>query len=340
MKDDTCDIAIVGSGLTGMSAAIAIFSKNPDLKINLFGIPFDSNTAKKGEIENIPGFDKIIGVDLIQKISEQLGKLNSESARKVVQDMQNQEGVHKVDLSDSLALLDDSFSIRSISDNVKIINKTDLGFEIITEEDRYVSKAVILSTGLPELKNTIKGEENFTHKGVSHCAVCDGALFRGRKAVIIGKGNFIARGALYLRKYCRKITVLCPDGQLNCDKRFLKKIETTETIKLYYNIALESIEIMGTNLVQGVKFTSDSEEKEISTDVVFIELKDKPDLSYLSNLNIGLDDNGYIQTDKNNSTNVEGIFAAGTVKGEIDYAPVLMGDGYKTGVYTVEFLEK
>ncbi|MHA1202951.1 MAG: NAD(P)/FAD-dependent oxidoreductase [Candidatus Heimdallarchaeaceae archaeon] len=327
MEDNTCDIAIVGPGLTGLSAAIAIYSRNTDLKIKLFGIPFDSNTSKKGEIENIPGFEKIVGVDLIQKIIDQLGKLNSES-------------VQKEDKSDSLALLDDTSPIQSISDDVKAVNKLESGFEVITDENKYVSKAVILSTGLPELKNTIKGEELFVHKGVSHCAVCDGALFRGRKAVIIGTGNFIARGTLYLRKFCRKITVLCQDDQLGCDLRFLKKIEATPNIKLNYNINFETVEIVGTNVVQGIKFIKEGEEKEISTDVVFIELKDKPNLDYLQSLNLSIDQEGYIQTVQNNETSTKGVFAAGTIRGEIDYAPILIGDGYKAGIQAVEYLEK
>ncbi len=312
MEYTSCDLAIIGPGLTGMSAALAAHSKNPDLKINLFGIAFDSNTAKKGELENIPGHDKIIGVDLIQKITEQLEKLNSEA---------------------------DS-SVLSISDNVTAVNKLDSGFEIVADKQKFIARAVILSTGLPELKNSIKGEEDFVHKGVSHCAVCDGALFRGRKAVIIGTGNFIARGILYLRTFCRKITVICPDPQLGCDKKFLKKIEATQNIKTYYNIDLGSVEIFGASVVQGIRLTTENEQKEISTDVVFIELKDKPNLDYIQNFGLDVNKEGFIQISEDNSTNVEGVFAAGTIRGEMDYAPILMGDGYKAGIYAVEYLER
>ncbi len=340
MDDDSCDLAIIGPGLTGMSAAIAAYSKNPDLRINLYGLPFDSNTAKKGEIENIPGTDKIVGVDLIQKVTEQLEKLNAESAQKVVKEMKEQQGVHKVSLSISLLQLEQASSIHIINDNVKTVNQIETGFEIITESQKHNAKAVILSTGLPELKNSIKGEENFVHKGVSHCAVCDGALFRGRKAVIIGIGNFIARGTLHLREYCRKITVICPEAELGCDKRFLKKIERTQNIKIHYNINLESVEVVGSNVVQGVKFTKEGEEKEISTDVVFIELKDKPNLTLLQGLDIDVNDDGFIQTNEFNSTNIKGLFAAGTVKGEIDYSTILMGDGYKTGIFATDYLEQ
>jgi len=327
MQQNDCDLAIIGSGVTGMSAALAAYSKNPDLKIKLFGIPFDSNTAKKGEIENLPGFEKIVGVDLIQKITDQLGKLNSEYSK-------------SEDKSDSLALLDHSSSIQNISDDVITVSRVDNQFEISTEDQKYRAKSIILSTGLPELKNSIKGEEVFLHKGVSHCAVCDGALFRGRKAVIIGTGNFIARGALYLRKYCRKITVLCPDSQLGCDKRFLKKIEASPNIKLNFNVKLDDIEIVGSNMVQGIKFIKEGEIKEISTDVVFIELKDTPNLEYAQNLGLDMTKEGFVLTNDINSTNIDGIFAAGTLKGEIDYAPVLIGDGFKAGIYAVEYLER
>jgi thioredoxin reductase (NADPH) len=326
MQPEDCDLAIIGAGVTGLSAALAAYSRNPELKIKLFGIPFDSNTAKKGEIENIPGFERVVGVDLIQKITGQLGRLNAEYFQ-------------SEDKTDAFDLLDSKASIQNISDNVKTLNKINNGFEIVTDEQKFIAKSVILSTGLPELKNTIKGEEDFLHKGVSHCAVCDGALFRGKKAVIIGTGNFIARGALYLRKFCRKITVLCPESELGCDKRFTKKIEKSPNIKLNFEVNLNEVEIFGSSMVQGIRYHKDGESKEISADVVFIELKDKPNLEYANNIGLNVNKLGYILTNENNSTNVQGVFAAGTAKGEIDYAPVLIGDGYKAGIYAVNFLE-
>ena len=89
-----------------------------------------------------------------------------------------------------------------VNENVTSVNKIDFLFEIITDSQSYSAKAIIISTGIPELKGMIKGEKDFLHKGVSHCAVCDGALFRGRKSCIIGNGNIAARGALFLRKFC------------------------------------------------------------------------------------------------------------------------------------------
>lgn len=316
MVSDNCDIAIIGSGLTGISAAVAAYSVNPDLKIKLFGIPFDSNTAKKGEIENIPGLNKVVGVDFIQQLVDQVESLNTEFT-------QDEGPASALELTHEM---------------VKSVSKKENEFEIITEEKSIEAKVIIIATGLPELKHTVKGEDDFVHKGVSHCAVCDGALYRGKKVAIIGKGNFVARGALFLRKYCRKITLLCPTSELTCDKRFLKKLQSSENIVLKTGIDMNSIEISGAQIVQGLRYQEEDEIKDISIGGVFIELKDKPDFSIYADLDLEKTTDGFIQTDENNSTNIEGIFAAGTVKGELDYAPILMGDGYRTGVHAADFL--
>lgn len=337
MSTENCDLAIIGCGSTGLSAAIGAYSKDPDIKIKLFGIPFDSNTAKKGELETLPGINKIVGVDFIQQIVEQVQSFNLEFTHdKIIVDSKERTAQEEI-ISD----LRESFPILDITNEmVNLVNKTDTGFEIITESQSFSTKAIIVSSGIPELKGTITGEDTFLHKGVSHCAVCDGALFRGRKAVIIGNGNITARGALFLKKFCRKITVLSPTETLDCDKRFLKKISSSENIKMKYNIEIESLEIFGQEVVQGVKYFEGGEEKQLSTDVVFIELKDKPNLSYLHELNLEITADGRIITNESNATNIAGLFAAGTVRGELDYVPVLIGDGYKTGVSAVEYLER
>ncbi len=320
MDKVNCDLAIIGSGSTGLSAVIAAYCKNPDLVIKAFGISYDSNTAKKGDIENIPGVDKIIGVDYIQKLTEQIEKFSSEFT--------------------SEQPTDTYFPIiELINENVISLNTLDSDFEIKTSDQSFVSKAVIISTGIPELKGTIKGEDEFVHKGVSHCAVCDGALFRGRKAVIVGTGNIVARGALFLRKYCRKITVLCHTATLECDKRYLKKLTASSNIQIKYKIPIDSLEVLGSQVVQGIKYKELQDEKELSADVIFVELKDKPNIVYAEELNLEITVDGYIKTNEKNATNVSGLFVAGTARGEKDYVPILMGDGYKAGVYAAEYLE-
>ena len=317
MSLEKCDLAIVGSGLTGMSAALAAYGRNPDQIIKIFGISFDSNTAKKGEIENIPGVKKVVGVDYIQQIITQIENLNAEFAKE-----------------------DEPNKIEFINEDVTSIAKNVTHFQLITDSRNIEAKAVIISTGLPELKHTIKGEDNFVHKGVSHCAVCDGALFRGKKVAIVGEGNFVARGALFLRKYCRKVTIICPNSTLDSDDRFLKKLSKSQNISLKYNIDLETAEIFGSQLVEGVRFQEDGENKEITVNAVFVELKDKPKLTFLKDISLDITENGYIVKDAKNATSSEGIFTAGSISGEMDYIPILMGDGYKAGIYATEYLKR
>ncbi len=317
MSLEKCDLAIIGSGLTGMSAALAAYSRNPRQIIKIFGIPFDSNTAKKGEIENIPGINKVVGVDYIQQIITQIENLSAEFAKE-----------------------DEPNKLEFINEDVTALSKNETHFQLITDSRNIEAKAVIISTGLPELKNTIKGEDEFVHKGVSHCAVCDGALFRGRKVAIIGEGNFVARGALFLRKYCRKVTVICQNSTLDSDDRFLKKLSKSEKVSFKFNIDLESVEIFGSQNVEGLRFQEDGESRELSINAVFVELKDKPDLTFLKNFALDITENGYIIKSAKNTTSVEGIFTAGSISGEMDYIPILMGDGYKAGISATEYLKE
>ncbi|UJG42026.1 MAG: FAD-dependent oxidoreductase [Candidatus Heimdallarchaeum aukensis] len=328
-RDGTIDLAIIGSGLTGLSAAIAAYSKNPDLKIKLFGIPYDTNTAKKGTIDTIPGVESVVGVDYIVQILGQIEKFNNEYISYFSSSDEQ---------DDNLKVKEKRIEIEE-EEISKIIKEED--FVLVTEDgESFKAKAVILAYDLPELKGAVKGEEEFEGQGLSYCAVCDGALFRGKKVCIIGKDNFAARGALFLRKYCRKVTVLCPSSTLDIDKRFMKKLEKSPNVKIKYGIDLSKVEVVGSQFVTGIKFVEDGEEKELSVNAVFIELKDKPDFSMLKELDIRIDEEGFLETNNIKETNIPGLFAAGVITGEKDYCAILMGEGYKAGINAVDYITK
>ncbi len=329
---DIIDVAIVGAGLGGLSAAIAIYSRNPDLKIRLFGLPYDSNTAKKGDIEIIPGIKKVVGVDYIGQILEHIEVLNKEYAKFFASKDKQPEGANNDELDE------DSKRISVINEEVKSIEKEDELFIIKAEDSSIVSRTVILAMDLPELKYTMKGEKELEHKGVSYCAVCDGALFRGKKVAIIGLDNFAARGALFLRRYCRKVSVLVPSAQMDIDNRFLRKLQLSSNVKLIYNVDLDSVQIKGEQVVNSISFKAGGEEKELTINAVFIEMKRRPDLSILKNISVNTTKEGFIITNYDKSTEVKGLFATGIITGEKDYSPILMGDGFKAGLAVSEFL--
>lgn len=329
-KDGTIDLVIIGSGLTGLSAAIAAYSKNPDLKVKLFGIPYNTITAKKGTIDTIPGIESVVGVDYIVQILGQIEKFNNE----YISSFSSSE-----EQNDNLEMKGKRIEIEE--EKISKIKKEEENFVLVTEEGETIrAKAVILAYDLPELKGAIKGEEEFESQGLSYCAVCDGALFRGKKVCIIGKDNFAARGALFLRKYCRKVTVICPSSTLDIDKRFMKKLEKSPNVKIKYGIDLSKVEVVGTQFVTGIKFVEDGEEKELSVNAVFIELKDKPDLSMLKELDIKINEEGFLVTNSKKETTIPGIFAAGVITGEEDYCAILMGEGYKAGINAVNYINK
>ncbi len=327
MINNDCDLAVIGAGITGLSAAIGAHFRNPKLKIKVFGLPFDSNTAKKGELRNFPGWDEIIGLDLIQRVVDHTDKFHMEYMADLT---------HETAKEEDQKLNKEMKIIEKVDSQVTAISKTNEGFNISTDDSNVKARAIVLALGCPDLKYSIKGEKELEHKGVSHCAVCDGTLFRGKKVCIIGDGNIAARGALFLHKYCRKITILCPNSQFNCDSKHKFKLLKSDKVKVILNV--KNIEILGSQIVESVKFQVENEEQVISVNGVFVELKDKPDLIVLKNMNIEINDQNFIIVDQKNSTNLEGVFAAGTVRGEMEYAPVVMGDGYKAGVNAANFL--
>ena len=172
--------------------------------------------------------------------------------------------------------------IEKVDSQVTAIYKTNEGFDISTDDSSFKARAIILASGCPDLKYSIKGEKELEHKGVSHCAVCDGALFRGKKVCIVGDGNIAARGALFLHKYCRKITILCPNSEFDCDLKHKFKLLKSEKVKVILNVT--NIEILGSQIVESVKFQVENEEKAISVNGVFVELKDKPNLILFKNV--------------------------------------------------------
>lgn len=290
------NLVIVGAGISGMSATIGAYFAYPKMSIKVFGRPFESNTAKQGDINNYPGFTKIGGIDLIQNTMDQISNL-------------------KLDISE---------------EEVKGISKDGDKFKIETRKQEVYADNVILAIGLPELKNTIKGEKQFEFKGVSYCAVCDGALFRGKKVAILGYGNVVGRGTLFLRRYCRKITVLCPKDNLECDGYYLDEIEKSDNIKVEYNV--EPIEVYGTQLIQGIKYKTNGEEKDLSVHSLFIELKGKPDLSILKDMEIKTNDEGYLEVSETGETSIPGLYAVGAITGLEDYAIIHAGNSFKVGL--------
>jgi thioredoxin reductase (NADPH) len=192
------------------------------------------------------------------------------------------------------------------------VSKDSDGFFVELGDKVIHGKSLIIALGTEHKKLNIKGEKEFLGKGVSYCATCDAMFFKNKKVVVIGGANSAAKAALYLSDLAKEVSIVYRKTQMRCEPVSLKKIEKTPNIKIYYNS--NPVEIIGDKKVRGLKISQEVNgkigESLIETDGVFIEVGATPMTDVVKNINLDLCD-GYIKTDKNMKTSVEGVFGAG-----------------------------
>jgi len=209
-------------------------------------------------------------------------------------------------------------------------------FVVKTSNREYESSGVILATGTSRKKLRVKGETEFSGRGVSYCAVCDGYFFKGKKVVVVGGGNTAAIDALFLKNVGCEVTMVHRRDILRAEEAYKKQLEGR--INLYLNSTIE--EIVGDEVVKGVRIrnTKDGTEKLLETDGVFICIGEVPNIELARKLGVSLDGEGYIKTDKNQRTNVGGVYAAGDVTGGVKQIIVACAEGATAALSAFEDL--
>ena len=284
------DIIIVGAGPGGLTAGIYAGRQGTKTLI------IDRNLAggigrEVPEMENYPGFDKISGLELVNKIKEQAIK-NTE--------------LHE-------------------QENVLEIIKGDL-FTVKTDKDTYQSKTIILATGSSHRPLNVKGEEEFKGKGVSYCATCDGFFFKGRDVVMVGGGNSALQEAVYLNNLGANVTIVHRRDEFRAQKH-LQNIVEDENINVIYNATVE--EIKGNMLVESVLLKDKKTGKlnEIPANGVFISVGYDPHIELAKQLGVNLDQTGHILVDKEQKTNIDYVYAIGDVCVGLKQWIVACGEG-------------
>jgi thioredoxin reductase (NADPH) len=302
------DIVIVGAGPAGLTAAIYATRSLRKVAIVEKGVP-GGQIAMTDLIENYPGFPEgISGPELMQRFEDQAKKFGAEFIN--------------------------LFTVKEIRlDNQdKIVVGTD-GREIR-------AKAVIIASGQTPRTLDVPGESEYTGRGVSYCATCDGAFFKDKKVAVVGGGNSAIQEALYLTRFARSVTVIHRRDQLRADKILQERAFKNEKIDFLWNSVV--VEIKGDNLLRSVvvKNVKTGELKEYEFDGIFIYIGYKPNTEFLKGL-VELDENGYVITDERLETSVPGIFACGDVrKNALKQVSVAVGEGAVAAESAEHYLDK
>ncbi|HSJ38741.1 MAG TPA: thioredoxin-disulfide reductase [Planococcus sp. (in: firmicutes)] len=277
--DKIYDIIIIGAGPAGMTAAVYTSRANLSTLMIERGIP-GGQMANTEEIENYPGFEHILGPDLSTKMFDHAKKFGAEYA-----------------YGDVKGIVD--------GDEYKTIT---------AGSKEYKARAVILTTGAEYKKMGIPGETELGGRGVSYCAVCDGAFFKQKNLVVVGGGDSAVEEGVYLTRFADKVTIVHRRDELRAQKIIQDRAFANDKIDFIWSHTVK--EIKGENgKVAGVTLvsTKDGAEMEKEIDGVFIYIGMLPLTKPFADLGI-LNDEGYVVTNEKMETSVPGIYAAGDLR--------------------------
>ncbi len=297
------DVIIIGGGPAGITAGIYAVRRNlKTLIIEKTAIGGQVLLAK--DIENYPGFGKTSGIGLSERMEKQARALGVE----IVLDE-----VIRIDLKNKIKA-------------------------IITNENKYEAKSVIIATGGEHRKLMVKGEWEFLGRGVSYCATCDAAFFKGKTVVVVGGGNAAVEDAIYLTSTAKKTYLIHRGKELRAEEVEQKKL-INGGVEILLNTVVE--EIIGKDSVDLIKIKNikTKEIKEIRIDGIFISIGTIPSLEIAKDAGVESGPKGYIKTDESKQTNIEGVFAAGDVTGGVMQVAKAVGDGCVAGLSAYKFVK-
>ena len=289
------DIIIIGAGPAGLTAGLYAGRQNSKALVIDKGLAGGLG-SEVPMMENYPGFDLISGMELISKMKPQCEKFSEIRENQII------EGIEKRD------------------DGIYIKTKSSIGDDF----NEYLTKSVILATGASHRHLNVPGENEFLGRGVAYCATCDGMFFVNRDILMVGGGNSAAQEALYLKNIGCNVKIVHRRDSLRCEHR-LEELLKEKGVEILWNSTIK--EIKGDMAVNSVTLVRDGVEEEYETDAVFVAIGDEPSNDLAKQLGVELDENGYIITDKSQSTNVSGVYAAGDITGGVKQWIVACGEG-------------
>ncbi len=279
MGDDIFDLLIVGGGPAGLTAGI--YAARSGLKAAILDKGMCGGMAATSPwIENFPGFKGIDGMELMEKMKEHAEE--------------NMEIVVGVDVSEITS-----------SGQEFVVRVGDKSFECL---------AIIIATGAEHKKLGVPGEIEYLGRGVSYCATCDGAFFKGKRVVVVGGGNNGATEALHLKNIGCVVSLIHRRDTLRADK-YLQDQMISQGVELILDSTLEIIDGKAKVELIQIKNKKTGELTRHEVDGVFISIGEEPNTALARQFNVALTPDGYIGTDRKQRTNIDKVYAAGDVTG-------------------------
>lgn len=299
------DVLIIGGGAAGMTAALYALRNGKNVTV------FEQETiggqiASSPRVENFPTHKRISGLELSEKLYDQITDLGAE-----------------LELA-----------------RVKSVIKEEEGkFRLETEDgDVFYGKSVIIAAGVKHKHINLPREEEFTGKGVSYCAVCDGAFYTGEDVALIGDGNTALQYGILLSEYCRKVYVCTWFDKFFGDEALVKVLRKIPNVEIIPNVSLSALN--GDEELSGLTFTrrEDNTTFELSVKGCFIAIGQIPDNKAFENL-VALDENGYIAADETGTTKTSGVYAAGDCRAKkVRQLTTAVGDGANAAMNACSYI--
>lgn len=268
------DLLILGAGPSGLTAGI--YAARGGLKTAIIEkTSFGGQLALTSEIENYPGFENISGFELAYKMQQQAEILGVEFIYEEITDI-------------------------DIVGDVKSVK---------TQGNKYEAKAVIIAMGASPRLLGLDKEKALLGAGVSYCATCDGAFFRGKDVAVIGGGNTAVEDAIYLSKFCNKVYIVHRRNEFRATKAEINKMTAKQNVELVLSSVVS--DIFGESKVEGIEVTTGEQKKRIDVSGVFVAIGRTPNTTLING--IDLTDNGYIIVDRLQRTSEKGVYAVGDI---------------------------
>ncbi len=300
------DVVIIGAGPAGLTAGI--YAARSGLKTVIIELAMPGGQAALTEkIENYPGFPGGIGgYELMNSFYQQALRFNAEFIFAEVKSLKLQEQIK----------------------------------EVILGEGIISTRTIIIASGSQPRHLGVPGEDTFRGRGVSYCATCDGAFFKGKKVIVVGGGDAALKEGVYLTRFAEEVIIIHRRPEFRAAQIAVEQAQHNSKVRFELNYIIE--EIFGADKLEGVRIRNviSSEIREIKADGVFVYVGTEPNAGFIGK-ELAANEQGYLKTDAALQTNIPGVFAAGDIRDKlVRQVATAVGDGALAAVQAEKFISK